>query len=132
MPKFIKTQAAIALHRQQIELNGGNPGLRSLHLLESAMSQPSVTYLGNFLHETIFDKAAAYLFHINKNHPFRDGNKRTSLVVTLLFLKINNYEITTKTKDLEKLTKETAEGIIDKSEISRLLKSYYFHSKLSG
>ena len=33
------------------------------------------------LHENVFAMAAAYLYHIVKNHPFLDGNKRTGLIV---------------------------------------------------
>jgi len=38
--------------------------------------------------------AASYAFGISRNHPFLDGNKRTSLVVTELFLELNGYELT--------------------------------------
>jgi len=39
--------------------------------------------------------AASYAFGISRNHPFLDGNKRTSLVVAELFLELNGYELTT-------------------------------------
>ncbi|MEM7593554.1 MAG: type II toxin-antitoxin system death-on-curing family toxin [Cyanobacteria bacterium P01_A01_bin.83] len=42
---------------------------------------------------TIFDLAAAYGYGIAKNHPFIDGNKRTSYVVTRTFLKLNGFDI---------------------------------------
>ncbi len=32
---------------------------------------------GEWLHSTLPEMAAAYLFHLVKNHPFVDGNKRT-------------------------------------------------------
>ena len=38
--------------------------------------------------------AASYAFGISRNHPFLDGNKRTSLVVTELFLDLNGIELT--------------------------------------
>lgn len=34
---------------------------------------------------------AAYFYHIIKNHPFIDGNKRTGSVAALFFLRLNNY-----------------------------------------
>jgi death-on-curing protein len=37
--------------------------------------------------------AAAYLFHIVKNHAFLDGNKRTALVAALVFLDINGVSL---------------------------------------
>jgi len=39
------------------------------------------------------DLAAAYAFGIAKNHPFIDGNKRTSYVIARLFLRLNGYDI---------------------------------------
>ena len=38
--------------------------------------------------------AASYAFGISRNHPFLDGNKRTSLVVAELFLNLNGLELT--------------------------------------
>ena len=40
--------------------------------------------------------AAAYAYGICKNHPFVDGNKRTSLVVAELFLALNEHALTAK------------------------------------
>jgi death-on-curing protein len=48
----------------------------------------------------IFDHAAAYAFGIAKNHPFFDGNKRVSLVVSETFLLLNGVEITAKEDEM--------------------------------
>lgn len=45
------------------------------------------------LHQSLFEMAAAYLFHIARNHPFVDGNKRTALAAALVFLWLNDREI---------------------------------------
>jgi death on curing protein len=37
---------------------------------------------------SLAELAAAYAHGIAKNHPFLDGNKRTALVVTLVFLEM--------------------------------------------
>jgi hypothetical protein len=54
---------------------------------------PAMTLGGQFLHEDLFAMAAAYLFHITQNHPFVDGNKRTAMVASLLFLRLNGLDI---------------------------------------
>ncbi|MDQ7012628.1 MAG: Fic family protein [Planctomycetota bacterium] len=59
---------------------GGDPGLRDRGLLESALAQPRQAFGGEFAHTYPFGMAAAYAFHIAKNHPFIDGNKRAALM----------------------------------------------------
>jgi len=44
----------------------------------------------------IFNKAAAYLFFIIKDHIFCDGNKRTGMVAAFTFLDLNGMEISRK------------------------------------
>jgi death on curing protein len=38
--------------------------------------------------------AAAYAWGIARNHPFVDGNKRTALLTSLLFLGLNGFSLT--------------------------------------
>ena len=90
-PIWIEAAVAIAIHRRQLAEHGGSDGIRDLGLLESALSRPRNKFAyGN---PTVFDLAAAYGYGITKNHPFIDGNKRTSYVVMRTFLRLNNYDI---------------------------------------
>ena len=70
---------------------GGSQGIRDIGLVESAVGRPKATYDGVDLYENIFDKAAALLQSLLKNHPFVDGNKRTALTSSGVFLKMNGY-----------------------------------------
>lgn len=88
-PAFLTLAEVLEIHSNQIELYGGTHGVRDLHLLQSALAQPEASFGGAWLHEDIFEMAAAYAFHICQNHPFLDGNKRTALATALLFLDIN-------------------------------------------
>ena len=54
--------------------------------------------------------AAAYLFHVVKNHPFLNGNKRTGSRSSLTFLAINGLPIPPPTPILYSLTIAVAEG----------------------
>ncbi len=64
-------------------------GPRDANLLASALMRPS-TGLGDVDKYTTIEKKAAALFHsMVMNHPFHNGNKRTALVSTLVFLDRN-------------------------------------------
>ncbi|OGD89546.1 hypothetical protein A3D81_00210 [Candidatus Curtissbacteria bacterium RIFCSPHIGHO2_02_FULL_40_17] len=77
---------AVHCHRRIIEEIGGAHGLREEAALESAVATPFATFSGDELHTTVFDKAAALMRSLSLNHPFVDGNKRMSLVMTASFL----------------------------------------------
>lgn len=65
------------------------PGVKSENLLSSALARP-LTSLGSDLKYTTIELAAAALLHsLVMNHPFHNGNKRTGLVATLVFLDLN-------------------------------------------
>ena len=90
-PVWIDLEVVLAIHEEQIAEHGGQPGVRDRGLLESALGRPrhQLTY-GE---PSITRLAASYAFGISRNHPFLDGNKRTSLVVAELFLELNGREL---------------------------------------
>ncbi|HEV3168336.1 MAG TPA: type II toxin-antitoxin system death-on-curing family toxin [Isosphaeraceae bacterium] len=122
MPEFLNTEDVLSIHAEQLELFGGLAGLRDPSLLESALAQPIATFGGEFLHENLFAMGAAYLFHIVKNHPFLDGNKRTGYICALTFLAINGVTIDQPNPLLYDATMSVAEGRLDKSGLEALLR----------
>lgn len=90
---YLTLEQILVIHEDQIDRYGGSHGLRDLSLLESAIFRPQTTFSGEELYKSIFDKAAAMLHSLILNHPFIDGNKRTAVVATIVFLFKNNYEI---------------------------------------
>lgn len=62
-------------------------------LVESALARPQYSFDGVDLYQDIFDKAAALLQSLLKNHPFVDGNKRTAFSSAGLFLEMNGIEL---------------------------------------
>ena len=67
---------------------------------------------GAFVHEGLFAMAAAYLFHLAKNHPFVDGNKRRPTATT--FLRLNGVRFPKGCDPLYDLTMAVAEGRMEK------------------
>ena len=116
--EFLLLDDVLVLHDDRIQLYGGSTGLRDLGLLESALAMPQATFDGNYLHETPFEMAAAYLFHIARNHPFIDGNKRTALACALVFLRLNGIRIVASEDELYELVIGTVEGRTSKAAIA--------------
>ena len=124
-PEFLTVADVLAIHAGQLELYGGESGVRDPGLLESAIAQPQASFGGEFLHVDLFEMAAAYLFHITKNHPFIDGNKRTGLVAALVFLDLNGVSVEGERSELYELTLQTALGRADKPRIAAELRRLF-------
>lgn len=89
--RFLTVEAVEAIHQEVLAAHGGMPGLRDRALLEAAVAAPQATYGGEALIKDVIDIAAAYLYYLCRNHPFNDGNKRTALATSLVFLEANEY-----------------------------------------
>ena len=124
MPNFLSLEEVLLIHSNQVDLYGGEPNVRDLNLLESAIDQPQATFGGNLLHGDLFEMAAAYLFHIVQNHPFVDGNKRTGAVAALAFLALNGTEIDAPKGSLYNLTLSVATGQLGKRETAEFFRKY--------
>ena len=118
-PKFLRLDEVLALHGRSIDLFGGRLGLRDLGLLQSALAMPQASFEGEWLHPTHHEMAAAYLFHICKNHPFLDGNKPTGTAAALVFLEINGLELRLSHHDkLTNLVLGVAASQVSKAEVA--------------
>ncbi len=88
---FLRLDEVLRIHADQIAHYGGAAGVRDLGLLESAVAAPEASYDGAYLHATLPEMAAAYLYHLAQNHPFIDGNKRVAAAAAFLFLYLNDH-----------------------------------------
>lgn len=123
-PIFLSLAEVVEIHRDQIERYGGRPGIRDSGLLQSAVAVPQATMGGEYLHSDLFEMAAAYLFHIVKNHPFVDGNKRTGAVAALVFLELNGVEVTPNEDGMADIVLSVAQGKIHKGDVATFLRRH--------
>jgi death-on-curing protein len=123
-PFFLNLEEVLAIHEDRIRKYSGSSGLRDLALLQSALGTVEATFGGVYLHETLFEMAAAYLFHIRRNHPFLDGNKRTALACSLAFLRLNGKKIGAPPSELYDLVIGVAEGKITKAAVAVFLQEH--------
>lgn len=61
-------------------------GIRDAGLVESAVARPRTSVFGEDAYPDLWTKSAALLHSLANNHPFVDGNKRISWIVTVAFL----------------------------------------------
>jgi len=117
-PTFLTLDEILDIHRDQIDRYGGQAGVRDLGLLQSAAAMPAAGFGGEYLHKDLFEMAAAYLFHIAKNHPFIDGNKRTGTAVADVFLEMNDIDTDIDEDELAALVLDVAAGRADKEHVA--------------
>lgn len=106
-------------------------GVKDVALFKSAVLLPQQTFGGEDLYPKIIDKASCYLRSLAMDHPFYDGNKRTALLSTIIFLEMNGYKITCNNDTLYNFTKEIVENKYSIEKIANMLNSYVRVSKMS-
>lgn len=123
-PVFLSADQVLAIHRRMIEEFGGDPTVRDYGLLESAVAMPAAQVGRKFLHNGIPAMAAAYLFHLCRNHAFVDGNKRAALVSAEVFLMANGWRLAATNAELEQLTLGVAACEISKAEAAAFFRHH--------
>lgn len=119
---FLTLDEALAIHAHQIARYGGALGIRDRGLLESALAMPAATFGGERLHPSLPEQGAAYLFHLVRNHPFVDGNKRVGLACSLAFLRLNGVRVRATDDDLVDIVTGVAEGRRSKADVAVFLR----------
>ncbi|HBR22085.1 MAG TPA: type II toxin-antitoxin system death-on-curing family toxin [Nitrospiraceae bacterium] len=122
--KYLTAEQVLFIHSRLIDETGGSHGIRDVGLLQSAVSRPMATFGGEDLYPDIFQKALALMESLIKNHPFIDGNKRTAISSTGLFLRINGYTLETSQKELEDFTLKMATGEASVTNAAKWFKQY--------
>ncbi|MDR3237177.1 MAG: type II toxin-antitoxin system death-on-curing family toxin [Spirochaetia bacterium] len=124
MITFLTLSEVLIILEDQIRNYGGIYGVKDVNLLSSAIYIPQSGFNGEYLHKSIPAMAAAYAFHICQNHPFIDGNKRTALTSSLIFLDINQYTLNCRNEILYKKIIDLAKGEIKKEELIKFYEKY--------
>ena len=70
------------------------------NILESCLEQPFQSFDGEDLYPDQYLKAALMFYLVIKNHPFRNGNKRMAIALTLTFLYLNGQMLYITNADL--------------------------------
>ena len=126
---YLTPEQVLFILSRLVTETGGSHGLRDLALLESAVARPRATFDSNELYPDLFTKAAALMDSLINNHPFLDGNKRTGITATGLFLRINGWVLTASSEELVACTMRVAVEGLEIDELANWLRDKTIRSK---
>ena len=100
----------LLLHKLITEETGGDPNVRDLGLLDSALASAFQTFDGRELYPSKEEKGAQLAYSLISNHSFVDGNKRIGMYVLLTFLETNGIKIHPTVEDVARVGLAVASG----------------------
>ena len=116
MIKFSQ-EKVLLLHKLITEETGGDPNIRALALLDSALESAFQTFDGQELYPTKEEKGARIGYALISNHAFVDGNKRIGMYVLLTFLEVNGIRIYPSEAEVVRVGLEVASGKMKYEEL---------------
>ena len=102
------------------------PEVRDYGLFESALARPMASAFGEDAYPGLFEKAAALMHSVARNHALVDGNKRLALAATIAFLGMNGTRLTLTNDEAYDLVIRVATGVLD--DVPRIAAALEAHS----
>lgn len=120
---------AVETQRWVIDKSGGLPGVKNVEHLESALGHIQ----NDLYYPEMADKLCHLVFSINKNHPFNDGNKRSSIALGAYFLELNGYDYVVKrfVLEMENIAVYVADNVVNKDLLRELIISLLYEDDYS-
>ena len=116
MIKFSR-EKVLLLHQLITEETGGDPNVRDIALLESALESAFQTFDGQDLYPSKEEKGARIGYALISNHAFVDGNKRIGMYVLLTFLETNGIKIHPTVDDVARVGLAVASGEMNYNDL---------------
>ncbi len=113
----LSKEKVLALHELITAETGGDPGVRDLDLLDSALESAFQTFDGAELYPTKEEKGARIGYSLVANHAFVDGNKRIGVYVMLIFLEVNGIRLRPSVEDVARVGFALASGTMGYEEL---------------
>jgi len=124
MTDYLTPEQVLFLHSRMISIIGGAHGVRDVGMLLSALGRPQATFDGKELYADIMLKAAALMDSLVRNHPFVDGNKRTAITASALFLRLNGYRLQVENHEMVYFTLACAQSQLSLVEVADWFRKY--------
>lgn len=125
VPEFLEPDVVLFMHDQALREYGGTHGLKSEHLLLSALARAENRWHyaeGDFPDVTTL--AADYAYGIARNHPFNDANKRTAWSCCVLFLRVNGFRVHVAASEVVETVVALASGAMTEEAFALWLKQH--------
>lgn len=119
--RYLSAVEILAIHDRVVEETGGSLGVREEGLLSSLSERPKSSFGRIEKFPGLFEKAASYLEAIAMYHVFIDGNKRTAITVSAIFLRANGYKITLPIEETERFVIDVVVKKLSIEEIAEWL-----------
>lgn len=113
----ISEEKVLLLHKLITEATGGDPNVRDIALLSSALESAFITFDGKELYPTKREKGARLGYALISNHAFVDGNKRIGMYVLLTFLETNGVKIRPSNEEVVRVGFAVASGEMKYEEL---------------
>ena len=123
MIQFSK-EKVLLLHQMITRETGGDPSLRDMGLLDSALASAFQSFGGQELYPTKEEKGARLGYALVSNHAFVDGNKRIGMYVMLTFLEVNGVPIDPPEREVARVGLALADGSMSYEQLVEWIRTY--------
>ncbi|MEU0119234.1 type II toxin-antitoxin system death-on-curing family toxin [Streptomyces bobili] len=123
--RYLQIDEILAIARA---VNGTEHSVRDMGLLVSAIERPRTNVFGGELYPTLYEKAAALLHSVARNHALIDGNKRTAWLAMRVFLRLNGVSASTVPPPVSlagPFVEQVAQDTIDVPAIAKRLSAWF-------
>ena len=124
MIRYLLPEQVLFIHSRLVQSAGGAHGILDLSMLLSALGRPQTTFEGNDLYGDLFSKAASLLDSLIRDRPFVDGNKRTAIASTALFMQLNGYSLVVPNEEMARFILACAQSKVTLEEISAWMRQF--------
>ncbi|NMB55853.1 MAG: type II toxin-antitoxin system death-on-curing family toxin [Leptolinea sp.] len=108
MTTYLTPEQTLFIHYRLIHATGGEPGVRDLTGLVTALNTPASVENGREVYTGLYKKAAVLLDGMLRNKPFQDANKRTAIAAVDLFLRCNGQRLGVDQNELVRFVRKCA------------------------
>ncbi|MFE9362373.1 type II toxin-antitoxin system death-on-curing family toxin [Streptomyces sp. NPDC006978] len=104
----------------------GTADVRDYGLLDSALARPQSSVFGQDAYPDVWQKAAALMESLARNHALVDGNKRIAWYATWVFLHMNGHPLDADfdVDEAERFVLDVRQGALDMAKIAEQLPGF--------